>query len=49
MTEIRNSITRSDRISASERLIEALKEGEQSVKEKGWIMADEVEAGLEHD
>ena len=49
MIEIRNSITRSDRISASERLIEALKEGEQSVKEKGWITADEVEAELEHD
>ena len=49
MTEIRNSITRSDRISSSERLIEALKEGEQSAKEKGWITADEVEAELEHD
>lgn len=34
---------------ASEKLLTALEEGEQSAKEKGWIMADEVEAGLEHD
>ena len=34
---------------ASRRLLTALEEGAQSAKEKGWTMADEVEAGLEHD
>ena len=34
---------------ASRRLFTASEEGAQSAKDKGWIMADEVEAGLEHD
>lgn len=34
---------------ASERLLAILKEGEDSVEEKGWITADEVKVELEHD
>lgn len=36
-------------VKASEKLLAALEEGEQSAKEKDWVTADEVEAGLEHD
>ena len=49
MAEIEKGIKESDRLAASERLLAALKEGEESAEEKGWIMADEVEVELEHD
>ena len=49
MAEIEKGIKELDRLTALERLLVALKEGEESAEEKGWIMADEVEVGLEHD
>lgn len=49
MAEIEKGIKESDRLAASERLLVALKEGEDSAEEKGWITADEVEVELEHD
>ena len=47
MAEIRNGITDSDRLTASERLLAALAEGEESAREKGWITVDEVEMKLD--
>lgn len=44
-----NDITESGRLAASERLLAALEEGEESAGERGWITADEVEVELEHD
>ncbi len=44
-----NDITKSGRLEASERLLAALEEGEESAGERGWITADEVEVELEHD
>ncbi len=49
MIEIRNGIIDSDRLTASERLLAALEEGEESARKKAWITADEVEVELEHD
>lgn len=49
MEETGNDIIVLDKLKASERLLAALKEGEESAEEKGWIMADEVEVELEHD
>jgi hypothetical protein len=49
MAEIRNGITEQDKLAASKRFLAALEEGEQSAREKGWIMADEVEVELKHD
>lgn len=49
MIEIRNGITDSNRLAASERLLAVLEEGEESAREKGWITADEVEMKLDLD
>lgn len=47
MKEGENSITGADGLKASGKLLAALEEGEESAREKGWIMADEVEVALE--